>query len=176
MSLLLLGVLAVAGCSSGGGSSNATTTTSGLVTIPSATTATTATTAAGTPAGTATTAVGLVPGQTATSTAGGSAVTTAASRVVTKPSDNVRLGDTGSGVKQIQTALVAHGYKVATDGAFGPQTSQAVKDFQKKNGLTQDGVVGPVTWAKLQAAPTAATTTVAKTTTTVKATTTTVKT
>jgi len=108
-----------------------------------------------------------LPGQTASTTAG-SAATTAAARVVSSPSANVHLGDTGSGVKQIQTALVAQGYKVATDGAFGPQTAAAVKAFQKKAGLTQDGVVGPVTWAKLQAAP-AATTTVAKTTTTKKA-------
>ena len=76
----------------------------------------------------------------------------------------MHLGDSGSGVKQIQTALVAHGYKVAIDGSFGPQTSQAVKEFQKKSGIAQDGVVGPITWAKLQAAPAAP----AATTTTVK--------
>jgi peptidoglycan hydrolase-like protein with peptidoglycan-binding domain len=75
-------------------------------------------------------------------------------------------------VTQIQTALVAWGYKVTVDGKFGAQTAQSVKDFQMKNGLKQDGVVGPATWAKLQAAPTATTTRVA-TTTTLKRTTTT---
>jgi len=97
--------------------------------------------------------------------------TTAAGRVVSKPDDNVALGDSGSGVKQIQTALTAHGYTVAVDGSFGAKTEQAVKSFQGKNGLAQDGVVGPLTWAKLKAAPAAATT--KSTTTTIKATTTT---
>jgi peptidoglycan hydrolase-like protein with peptidoglycan-binding domain len=94
---------------------------------------------------------------------------------VTNPSNGVHQGDTGSGVKQIQTALVAHGYKVSTDGQFGPLTAAAVVDFQKKNGLTADGVVGPVTWAKLQAAASASTTTTTKkpTSTTAKSTTTT---
>ncbi len=159
--LIAASALGIAACSDGGSSSSGTTTT--LVTIPSATTAPTSTTVAA-DAGASTTSA--LPGQTA-STSAGSAATTAASRVVAKPNDNVHLGDTGSGVKQIQTALVAHGFKVATDGAFGPQTAAAVKAFQKQAGITQDGVVGPVTWAKLQAAP-AATTTVAKTTTTKK--------
>ena len=83
---------------------------------------------------------------------------------MSSPSANVRLGDSGPGVRQIQTALVALGYKLSIDGKFGPQTAQAVKDFQMKHGLTQDGVVGPATWSKLQAARTTATT--AKTSTT----------
>lgn len=91
--------------------------------------------------------------------------TTVAGRVVTSPSDNVQLGDSGSGVKQIQTALIAQGYKITADGQFGPLTDQAVKSFQAKRGLKQDGIVGPATWAKLQAAPTSATTKPATTTT-----------
>ena len=105
----------------------------------------------------------------APATAGSGAATTAAGRVVSKPSDNVRLGDSGPGVKQIQTALIAHGFRVATDGAFGPQTAAAVKAFQKQAGITQDGIVGPVTWAKLQAAATTTTTAAKATTTTAKA-------
>jgi murein L,D-transpeptidase YcbB/YkuD len=100
------------------------------------------------------------------------ATTTIAGRVVTKPNDNVHLGDTGPGVKQIQNALAAQGYKVSVDGKFGAQTAQAVKSFQTKNGLKQDGIVGPATWAKLQATPTV-TTTKPATTTTLKRTTTT---
>jgi peptidoglycan hydrolase-like protein with peptidoglycan-binding domain len=153
-SLVVAIVVGLAACSSGG--TKAQTTTTPLPTVPAATTAATSTTAAG-----STTTASLAPGQTASSVAGG-ASTTAAARVVTNPSDSVHLGDTGSGVKQIQARLVAHGYKVATDGAFGPRTAAAVKDFQKKAGIAQDGVVGPVTWAKLQAAPTAATTTTVK--------------
>ena len=169
MSLVVIGVLALAAaCSDSGGSSQGSTTTATLVTIPSATTATTAPAAPGQVAsGESTTTASLAPGQTSTNSATGS-TTTAPGRNVTKPSDNVHLGDTGSGVKQIQTALVAHGFKVATDGAFGPQTVAAVKAFQKQAGITQDGIVGPVTWAKLQAAPAATTTTAKATTTTAK--------
>ena len=35
------------------------------------------------------------------------------------------------------------------DGVFGPKTKAAVIAFQKKHGLTADGIVGPKTWAKL---------------------------
>ena len=83
------------------------------------------------------------------------------------------MGDSGPGVKQIQTALAALGYKVTVDGNFGNQTATAVKAFQKKNSLATDGVVGPVTWAKLSGGGSTTTTTVKPTRTTVKPTTTT---
>lgn len=38
---------------------------------------------------------------------------------------------------------------LAKDGAFGPNTANAVKDFQTKKGLSVDGVVGPQTWHAL---------------------------
>ena len=98
-------------------------------------------------------------------------VTTVAGRVVTRPNDNVHLGDTGSGVKQVQVALAAHGYKVTADGNFGAHTDQAVRSFQGSNGLKQDGIVGPATWTKLQTTPT--TTTIKPSPTTIKSTTTT---
>ncbi len=38
---------------------------------------------------------------------------------------------------------------LATDGVFGPQTTQAVRRFQGSHGLTPDGIVGPATWRAL---------------------------
>lgn len=35
------------------------------------------------------------------------------------------------------------------DGYFGPMTESAVRDWQRKNGLAVDGIVGPNTWASL---------------------------
>ncbi len=58
-------------------------------------------------------------------------------------------GSHGENVVSIQYLLRAHGLSLATDGQFGPTTTQRVKDFQGKNGLTRDGIVGPNTWEKL---------------------------
>lgn len=63
---------------------------------------------------------------------------------------------TGADVTAWQKVLAASGYPVTADGKFGPATSNATKDWQKKRGLAPDGVVGPATRAKIGTAPTAA--------------------
>ena len=61
-----------------------------------------------------------------------------------------RPGSSGETVKQIQTNLKKWGYyKGAVDGIYGSQTTAAVKSFQRKNGLSVDGVVGTKTLAAL---------------------------
>lgn len=52
--------------------------------------------------------------------------------------------------KRIQIALKNAGfYKGQIDGHMGVQTKKAIKEFQKANGLTPDGMVGKRTWEKL---------------------------
>ena len=57
-----------------------------------------------------------------------------------------KIGSQGEEVKSIQNTLTEQGYFSGTvDGIFGEQTKKAVISFQKDNGLTADGVVGPGT-------------------------------
>jgi peptidoglycan hydrolase-like protein with peptidoglycan-binding domain len=54
--------------------------------------------------------------------------------------------------KAVQQALKNAGFYQGTiDGSNGPMTRDAVKEFQRVHGLTDDGVVGKQTWAKLKA-------------------------
>ena len=54
-----------------------------------------------------------------------------------------KYGSQGEEVKQIQTKLKRWGYyDGAIDGIYGSKTLSAVKSFQKKNGLTVDGIAG----------------------------------
>lgn len=57
-----------------------------------------------------------------------------------------KYGSRGSEVTQIQTKLKRWGYYNGNiDGIYGTQTLNAVKYFQRKNGLTADGIAGPAT-------------------------------
>lgn len=57
-----------------------------------------------------------------------------------------RQGSSGSEVKTIQQKLSRWGYYDGpVDGIFGTKTRKAVEYFQRKNGLTADGIVGPAT-------------------------------
>ena len=59
---------------------------------------------------------------------------------------SLKQGSKGETVRQMQTKLKRWGYyKGSVDGVFGAGTKSAVMAFQKKNGLTPDGVVGSAT-------------------------------
>ncbi len=62
----------------------------------------------------------------------------------------LRFGDNGSAVKEMQKALNKLGFSTnGTDGKYGTSTREAVKQFQKANKLTADGVAGSKTLEKL---------------------------
>lgn len=62
---------------------------------------------------------------------------------------NVRKGAEGNITWLIQSMLICHSFNINADGIFGPATETAVKEFQKRNGLSQDGIVGKNTFNKL---------------------------
>lgn len=66
--------------------------------------------------------------------------------ISTKPRGSAVVGR----MKDIQTCLKNAGYyDGAVDGIKGSKTRKAIKDFQKANGLTADGIVGSKTWEAL---------------------------
>ena len=62
---------------------------------------------------------------------------------------NLQNGSKGEYVKKLQEVLNSHGYDLVVDGAFGPKTRDAVKDYQSKHSLVIDGIVGKMTWKSL---------------------------
>lgn len=62
----------------------------------------------------------------------------------------LKLGSSGAEVKYLQELLLSHSLTVSVDSQFGPKTQKAVKFFQKERGLTDDGVVGALTWSALE--------------------------
>lgn len=62
----------------------------------------------------------------------------------------LRQGDKSWKVNAVQQALYTDGdQSVNIDGRFGPQTTAAVKAFQKKQKIGVDGIVGPLTFRAL---------------------------
>lgn len=55
----------------------------------------------------------------------------------------------GDQVKALQRILIGCGYDLKADGVFGTITDRHVRAFQRKNGLSADGIVGAKTWGKL---------------------------
>ena len=69
-------------------------------------------------------------------------------------SPTLRMGSTGDKVSELQSHLTQLGFgellgPPGIDGKFGPLTQNAVKAFQRDNGLKIDGVVGPMTWGAI---------------------------
>jgi len=72
---------------------------------------------------------------------------------VSSSSSGLKLNDSGSDVRDLQSDLTTLGYYWAEiTGNFGSKTESAVKNFQKKNGLTADGVAGAKTLDAIAAA------------------------
>lgn len=63
--------------------------------------------------------------------------------------NTIKNGSNGTDVITLQTELNKRGYSLTADGIFGAKTETAVRDFQAKNGLSVDGIVGPKTWIAL---------------------------
>ncbi|WP_462331980.1 C40 family peptidase [Schwartzia sp. (in: firmicutes)] len=49
-------------------------------------------------------------------------------------------GDQGDAVRRIQQKLSDDGYAVVVDGVFGPAMEDAVREYEKKNGMTINGI------------------------------------
>lgn len=58
-------------------------------------------------------------------------------------------GDNSSYIADLQQMLIKKGWAIVADGAFGPKTEQAVKEFQQKNGLKVTGQIDTDTLNRL---------------------------
>jgi len=64
----------------------------------------------------------------------------------------LRIGSNGLPVRRLQSRMSAVGFDTGgVDGRFGAKTEQAVKQLQQQASLSVDGVVGPKTWAIVDA-------------------------
>lgn len=64
--------------------------------------------------------------------------------------DLLRQGDGGEQVLEVQRLLRSNGFDVQTSGSFTDATRIAVIDFQRQQNIVADGIVGPVTLARLR--------------------------
>jgi len=136
VAVIALGILAVRWI---GGSDNTETP---PVTTPAVTT------------GPATTQATTTQATTTTSTTTTSTTTTTPTTTVSEvpTGQTLRPGMSGSSVLALQQALTQIGYDPGgADGKYGAGTTQAVKEFQAAQGLTQDGVAGPTTLQSINA-------------------------
>lgn len=61
----------------------------------------------------------------------------------------LRIGDEGAEVTEIQGQLIELGYDVLADGSFGPAMADAIKSFQASRGIKSNGIVDPMTYSAL---------------------------
>lgn len=64
---------------------------------------------------------------------------------------NIKEGQHSGCVTELQKLLNSDGARLTVDGDFGPATLAAVKSYQSRHALTNDGIVGPLTKAVLAA-------------------------
>ena len=65
----------------------------------------------------------------------------------------IALGDLGDDVAELQAILARLGFSPGpVDGDFGYRTAEAVQQFQARQQLAVDGIVGPATWRALDQA------------------------
>lgn len=77
--------------------------------------------------------------------------------VPTTDKPTLRRGSSGEYVTLLQTKLIQRGYDLqpyGADGKYGTKTENAVKAFQKDNGLTADGICGKNTWSAIDSGKT----------------------
>jgi hypothetical protein len=68
---------------------------------------------------------------------------------------SLRRGDTGNSVLYLQERLNQKGFHVTPDSDFGKKTEASVRQFQASESLKPDGIVGALTWSRLQVETTA---------------------
>ena len=73
--------------------------------------------------------------------------------VAVPTSDMLRIGSHGERVRKLQAGMKAvfrsYAGHIVVDGQFGPITEAVVRNFQRRSGLSVDGVVGPATFREL---------------------------
>ncbi|MCY6369329.1 L,D-transpeptidase family protein [Clostridium ganghwense] len=75
-------------------------------------------------------------------------------KVKNKESNILKIGTKEESVKTLQKNLNKFGYNLSIDGIFGERTQNAVYDFQNRNKISSDGIVGKKTLTKLNLTPT----------------------
>jgi peptidoglycan hydrolase-like protein with peptidoglycan-binding domain len=96
--------------------------------------------------------VGVTPATASSATGTPQVASVTAPAAAPAVSSTLRFGSRGPQVTALQQRLTALRYDVGpVDGSFGTSTLHGVRAFQKVQGLTVDGVVGPATRARLAA-------------------------